>query len=102
MKPRQTAPEHVFSITIKHITWRIESHIIKSINSIARKNLCPKKSTVDPLTMQGLRFAQPKHVPGTMLSPLQALSYLIKQRHYFANKGPSSQGYGFSCGHVWM
>ena len=25
-----------------------------------------------------------------------------KQRHYFANKGPFSQGYGFSCGHVWM
>ena len=25
-----------------------------------------------------------------------------KQRHYFANKGPSSQGYGFSCGRVWM
>ena len=23
-----------------------------------------------------------------------------KQRHYFAKKGPSSQGYGFSCGHV--
>ena len=28
---------------------------------------------------------------------------LIKeQRHYFASKGPSSQGYGFSSGHVWM
>ena len=25
-----------------------------------------------------------------------------KQRHYFANKGPSSRGYGFSSGHVWM
>ena len=25
-----------------------------------------------------------------------------KQRHYFVNKGPSSQGYGFSSGHVWM
>ena len=25
-----------------------------------------------------------------------------KQRHYFANKGPSSQGYGFSSGHLWM
>ena len=24
------------------------------------------------------------------------------QRHYFANKGPSSQGSGFSSGHVWM
>ena len=25
-----------------------------------------------------------------------------KQRHYFANKGPSSQGYDFSSGHVCM
>ena len=25
-----------------------------------------------------------------------------KQRHYFANKGPSGQGYGFSSSHVWM
>ena len=25
-----------------------------------------------------------------------------EQRHYFANKGPSSPGYGFSSGHVWM
>ena len=27
---------------------------------------------------------------------------LKKQRHYFVNKGPSSQGYGFSNSHVWM
>ena len=27
---------------------------------------------------------------------------LKKQRHYFTNKGPSSQGYGFSSSHVWM
>ena len=25
-----------------------------------------------------------------------------KQKHYFANKGLSSQSYGFSSGHVWM
>ena len=29
-------------------------------------------------------------------------SIFKKQRHYFANKGPSNQGYGFSSGHVWM
>ena len=29
-------------------------------------------------------------------------SILKKQRHYFANKRPSSQGDGFSSGHVWM
>ena len=28
--------------------------------------------------------------------------FIEKQRHYFANKGLSSQGYGFSSGHVWM
>ena len=28
--------------------------------------------------------------------------HIQKQRYYFANKGPSSQGYGFSSGHVWM
>ena len=28
--------------------------------------------------------------------------YIKKQRHYFANKRPSSQSYGFSSGHVWM
>ena len=26
--------------------------------------------------------------------------HIKKQRHYLANKGPSSQGYGFSSGHV--
>ena len=29
-------------------------------------------------------------------------SILKNQRHYFVNKGPSSQGYGFSSSHVWM
>ena len=32
----------------------------------------------------------------------QPRQHIQKQRHYFANKGPPSQGYGFSCGHVWM
>ena len=29
-------------------------------------------------------------------------SIIKKQRHYFANKGPSSQIYGFSSSHIWM
>ena len=32
----------------------------------------------------------------------QPRQHIKKQGHYFANKGPSSQGYGFSSGHVWM
>ena len=30
------------------------------------------------------------------------LNSILKSRHYFANKGPSSQSYGFSNSHVWM
>ena len=32
----------------------------------------------------------------------QPRQHIRKQRYYFANKGPSSQGYGFSSSHVWM
>ena len=28
--------------------------------------------------------------------------HIKKQRHYFVNRSPSSQGYGFSSSHVWM
>ena len=36
---------------------------------------------------------------GKLCQPRQ---HIKKQRHYFANKGLSSQGYGFSSSHVWM
>ena len=32
----------------------------------------------------------------------QPRQHIKKQRYCFANKGPSSQGYGFSSSHVWM
>ena len=30
------------------------------------------------------------------------LDSLLKSSHYFSNKGPTSQSYGFSSSHVWM
>ena len=32
----------------------------------------------------------------------QPRQHIKKQRHYFANKGPPSQSYGFSSSHIWM
>ena len=38
-----------------------------------------------------------------ILALMTNLDSILKSRdNYFANKGPSSQGYGFSSGHVWM
>ena len=39
---------------------------------------------------------------GTQKSYDQLQQHIKKQRHYFANEGPSSQSYGFSSSHVWM
>ena len=30
------------------------------------------------------------------------LDSILKSRHYFVNKGPSTQGYDFSSSHIWM
>ena len=62
----------------------------------------------------GLPFPSPGDLPHPGIEPgspavrADALPFepprqhIKKQRHYFANKGPSSQGYGFSSSHVWM
>ena len=33
---------------------------------------------------------------------MQPRQHIKKKRHYFANKGPSSQSYCFSSSHIWM
>ena len=37
-----------------------------------------------------------------LLGRNQPRQHIKKQRHHFVNKGPSSQGYGFSSSHVWI
>ena len=43
-----------------------------------------------------------KMLPPWKESHDQPRQHIQKQRHYFANKASSSQGYGFSSSHVWM
>ena len=47
-----------------------------------------------------LKFSQEKK--RMLIYHGQCRQHIKKQRRYFANKGPSSQGYGFSSSHVWM
>ena len=61
------------------------------------------------LVIANTLFQQHKRRLYTWTSPdsqhRNQIDYILcsqRWRHYFANKGPSSQGYGFSCGHVWM
>ena len=47
-------------------------------------------------------FKKIRDIKGIFHAKMGSIKDRKKQRHYFANKGPSSQGYGFSSGHVWM
>ena len=47
-------------------------------------------------------FMSPLHSMPSKDSYDQHRQHIKKQRHYFANQGPSSQDYGFSSSHVWM
>ena len=58
--------------------------------------------------LQPTRLLRPWDFPGRStgvgchcLSDDQPRQHIKKQRHYFANKGPSSQSYGFSSSQVW-
>ena len=42
-----------------------------------------------------------RHLTALKESYDQPRQHIRKQKHYFANRGPSSQGYGFSSSHVW-
>ena len=53
-------------------------------------------------SVQGILQARTLEWVAISFSNNQPGQYIKKQRHYFANKGSSSQGYGFSSGHVWI
>ena len=64
---------------------------------------------VQPHRQQPTRLLCPWDSPGKntgvgfhFLLPNQSRQHIKKQRHYFVNKGLSSQDYGFSSSHVWM
>ena len=77
------------------ISWEIDGETVETVSDF---NFLGSKITAD---------GDCSHETKKTLTPWkesydQARQYIKKQRHYFANKGSSGQGYGFSSGHVWM
>ena len=65
--------------TVKDLFWGAPKSLQMVITAMKLKTLTPWKKSYD-----------------------QTRQHVKKQRHYFVNKGPSSQSYGFSSGHVLM
>ena len=60
-----------------------------------------KRLLISWLQSPSVVILEPRKIKSDTVSTVSP-SISQKQRHYFANKGPSSQGYGFSSDHVWM
>ena len=75
-------------------SWQIDGETMETVTDF---NLLGSKITADGDCSHGIKTLTPWKETYD-----QSRQHIKKERHYFANKGPSSQGYTFSGGHVWM
>ena len=76
-------------------SWQMDG---KTVETVADFILLGSKITVDGDCSHEIK----RHLLLGKESYDQPRQHIKKQRHYLVNKGPSSQGYGFSSSHVWM
>ena len=75
-------------------SWQIGGEIVETVSDFI---FCGSKITAD-----GDCSHEIKRCLLLGRKVMTNLDNILKSRHMTANKGPSSQGYGFSSGHVWM
>ena len=75
-------------------SWQIDGETVETVDDFI---LGGSKITVDGDCSHEIKTLAPRKK-----SYDQPRRHIKKQRHYFANKGPSSQSYGFSSSQVWM
>ena len=77
------------------ISWQIDGEIVERVTDFIFGG---SKITADGDFSHAIK----RHLLlGRQVSD-QPRQHIQKQSYYFANKGPSSQSYGFSSSHVWM
>ena len=78
-------------------SWQIGKETVKTV-----ANLIIYLFLASEITADGDCSHEIKTLTSWEKSYDQPRQHMKKQRHYFANKTPSSQGYGFSSSHVWV
>ena len=78
-------------------SWEIVGERVETVETVSDFIFLGSKITADGECSHEIKRCTPWKE-----SYDQPRQHIKKQRHYFANKGLSSQGYGVSSGHVWM
>ena len=77
-------------------SWQIDEETIETVTDFILGGRAPKSLQMVTAAMKL------KDACSLEESYDQPRQHIKKQRHYFVNKGPSSQGYGFFNSHVWI
>ena len=72
-------------------SWQIDGETVADYFLGAQKSL--------RMVIAAMKLKDAYSLEGSYDQPRQ---HIKKQRHYFVNKGPSSQSYGFFSSHIWM
>ena len=80
-------------------SWKINGETMETVTDFIFGG---SKITADGDYSQEIKTTTTTNLASWKKSYNQSRQHIKKQRHYFANKGLSSQGYGFSSSHVWM
>ena len=75
--------------------------VVRDQPTVVRKGKTVFQETRSVISISSLKYLLFTEL-GLFYESSKPREHIEKQGHYFANKGPSSQGYGFSSGHVWM
>ena len=75
-------------------SWQVDGETVQTVRDLILRG---SKITADGDCSHEIK----RHLPlGRKV--MTNLDSILKSRHHFANKGPSSQSYGFSSSHVWI
>ena len=78
-------------------SWQIDGETVETVETVTDFIFWGSKMTADGDCSHEIKTLAP-----WKKSYDQPRQHIKKQRHYFADRGPSSQSYGFSHSHIWM
>ena len=78
-------------------SWEIDGETVETVTDVIFSSSKITANCACSLEIKRLLLLERKAMTND-----QPRQHIKKQKHYFANKGQSSQGYGFSSSHLWM
>ena len=76
------------------MSWQIVGETVETVADFILEGF-----KITAMVIAAMKLKDTYSLEGSYYQPRQ---HIKKQRHYFVNKGPSSQGYDFSSSHVWV